>query len=198
MLNEFMTSTREKATMTTANPDARRPIPRSWAWPVNTNKGLLLLRLVVGLLFAGHACQKLFAWFGGDGMGKFIGAIEKLGLQPAPLWAYVEAYAELFGGLLLVLGLLTPLAVAVLIGDMLVATAKVHAPRGLWSQQGGFEYDLVLITVLLAIGLIGPGIYALDGRVPVRLPKPHTFLVTLGATLIVVVAATLGPGLTAK
>jgi putative oxidoreductase len=198
MPNDLLTSPRGKVIMSTAGLDVRRPIRRFGAWPVNTNKGLLLLRLVVGLLFAGHACQKLFGWFGGDGMVRFVGAIEKLGLHPAPLWAYVEGYAELIGGLLLVLGLLTPIAAAVLIGDMLVAAAKVHASRGLWSQHGGFEYNLVLITVLLAIGLIGPGIYALDGRVPVRLPKPLAFLVALGGTLVVVAAALLGPGPTPK
>lgn len=178
--------------MTSAGFEARRPLPRSRAWPVNTNKGLLLLRLVVGLLFAGHACQKLWGWFGGTGMGPFIQSLEKLGLQPAPFWGHVEAYTELLGGTLLVLGLLTPFAAAALIGDMLVAAAKVHAPKGLWSQQGGFEYNAVLIAILLAIGLIGPGIYSLDGRLPVRFPKPLTFFVALAATLAVVAAALLG------
>jgi putative oxidoreductase len=166
--------------------------PRTRAWPMNTNKGLLLLRLVVGLLFAGHACQKLFAWFGGDGMVKFIGAIEKLGLHPAPLWANLEAWAELLGGLLLVFGWLTPVAAAALIGDMLVATIKVHATKGLWSQKGGFEYNLVLMTILFALGLIGPGIYSLDNRLPFRLPRPLTFLVALVVTAVVVSIGILG------
>src|SRR5438876_1714143 len=68
------------------------------------NKGLLLLRVVVGALFVGHAFQKLFGWFGGDGMAGWTETVAKLGLQPAPLWAVLEAGSELVGGLLLVAG----------------------------------------------------------------------------------------------
>jgi putative oxidoreductase len=152
--------------------------------PINVNKGLLLLRVVVGLLFIGHGCGKLFGWFGGDGMAAWVGTVEKAGIQPAALWATVAAGAELGGGVLLVVGLLTPLAAAVLIGDMLVAILKVHAPKGLWSQQGGFEYNLVLITLLLAIGLIGPGLPSLDRHLPFTIPRPHTFIAALLLTLV--------------
>ena len=94
--------------------------------------------------------------------------------------------AELGAGLLLVLGLLTPLAAAVLIGDMLVAILKVHASKGLWSQFGGFEYNLVLIVLFLAIGLMGPGLFSVDGRLPFALARPQVFLAALAATLGVV------------
>jgi putative oxidoreductase len=157
------------------------------AWPTtNVNKALLLVRVVVGALFAGHASQKLFGWFGGQGMGGFTSSLEKLGIQPAPFWAYVEATSELVCGILLVVGLLTPLAAAALIADMVVATVAVHWENGLWNQQEGFEYNLVLAVVLFAIGLIGPGIYSLDHRLPFALPKPTTFLAAvLGAVAFV-------------
>ena len=103
----------------------------------------------------------------------------------------MEAFAELGAGLLLVLGLLTPLAAAVLIGDMLVAIFKVHAARGLWSQNGGFEYNLVLVALLLAVGLIGPGLYSMDRRLPFALPRPWTFVGALAVTVIVVAMAML-------
>ena len=152
--------------------------------PTNVNKALLLLRVVVGLLFMGHGAQKLFGWFGGDGMAAWTSTVEKAGIQPAATWATFDATAEFGAGILLVLGLLTPLASAVLIGDMLVAILKVHAPRGLWSQQGGFEYNLVLIALLVAVGVIGPGLYSLDRRLPFALPRPVTFLGLLILTLI--------------
>jgi putative oxidoreductase len=158
---------------------------RRRVWPINVSTGLLLIRLVVGLLFVGHGCQKLFGWFGGEGMEAWVGTIEKAGLHPASLWASLEAWAELGTGLGLAVGLLTPFAAALLVGDMLVAIVKVHAPKGLWSQYGGFEYNLVLIALLVAFGLMGPGLYSLDRRLPFALPRPHTFIVALAITLVI-------------
>ena len=97
--------------------------------------------MVVGLLFVGHASQKLFGWFSGTGMADFIAKMVKLGLNPPVFWTYLEALAELGGGLFLALGLLTPFAAAAIIGDMLVVIVKVHAPKGRWSQFGGYEYN---------------------------------------------------------
>lgn len=163
------------------------------ARPSNVNKALLLVRVVLGALFVGHASQKLFGWFGGQGIGGFVGTLEKLGIQPAQFWAYVEATAELVCGVLLVLGLLTPLAAAALIADMVVATFEVHLPKGLWSQEGGFEYNLVLAAVLFAVGLTGPGVYSLDNRLPFALPRPYAFLVALLAAVAVVVLFVIAP-----
>ena len=159
-------------------------------WP-HANKALLLVRVVVGLLFVGHASQKLFGWFGGQGIGGFTSSLTKMGIEPAPFWAYFEAGAELAGGLFLALGFLTPLAAAAIIGDMLVATIKVHFAKGLWSADGGFEYQLVLMAVLTGIGLIGPGRYSLDQRFGLALPRPHAFVVALVASLVVVAIAIL-------
>jgi putative oxidoreductase len=86
-------------------------------------------------------------------------------------------------------GLLTPIAAAVLIGDMLVAILKVHAAKGIWSQNGGFEYNLVLIALLIAFGLIGAGRYSLDRRLPLALPRPYAFLACIVVTLVLVAVA---------
>lgn len=155
-------------------------------WPVNVNKSLLLLRAVVGLLFIGHGLQKLLGWFGGQGLDAWVASVDKAHIEPAVLWAPLEAYGELGGGLLLAVGLLTPLAAAFLIGDMLVAILKIHASKGLWSENGGFEYNLVLIALLLAVGFMGAGLHSLDRRLPFSLPRPHTFLAALVATLAVI------------
>src|SRR5207248_6606483 len=124
------------------------------AWPLNVNKALLVLRLVVGALFVGHGTQKLFGWFGGEGIDGAIQTMEKIGVQPAPFWAYVEATTEAAAGLMLALGLLVPIAAAALVGDMVVAIVRVHAPKAFWSQFGGWEYNLVLVVLLVALGVV--------------------------------------------
>jgi putative oxidoreductase len=72
--------------------------------------GLLILRLVVGLLLAGHGAQKLFGMFGGHGLKGTSGWLGSMGLRPAGIWALLAGLSELGGGVLLALGLLTPLA----------------------------------------------------------------------------------------
>ncbi len=158
---------------------------RERVWPINVNKSLVLIRVVIGLLFIGHATQKLFGWFGGDGLAKFTESLAKLGIQPAPLWALLEAASELAGGTLLVLGLFTPIAAALIIGGHARGDRRVHAPNELWSQQGGFEYNLVLIRILLVIGFVGLGLYSLDRRLPFALPRPWTLAFALLITLAV-------------
>jgi len=153
--------------------------------PAYVNRSLLFLRTIIGLLFVGHGLQKLFGWFGGPGMAGWTASIAKEGLQPAAFWAAIEAWGELGSGVLLAAGFLTPIAAAFLIGDMLVAILKVHAARGLWSQSGGYEYNLVLIALMLALGLMGPGLYSLDGRLPFRLVRPLVFVAALVAALAV-------------
>ena len=167
--------------------EAQRPVNtvRQRVWPVNVNKGLLLVRVVVGLLFIGHGLQKTLGWFGGQGLAKWTEDVAKLGLEPASFWAPLEAGAELAGGIMLVLGLFASVGAALIVADMLVAIVKVHAPKGLWSQQGGFEYNLVLIAILVAIGIMGPGLYSLERRLPFALPRPATFIVALVAAVLV-------------
>ena len=162
--------------------------------PIYVNRSLVLLRIVVGLLFIGHAAQKLLGWFGGPGINGWMESIQKAGLEPVAFWAYLEAGGELFAGALLVLGLLTPLAAAFLVGDMAFATIKIHAAKGLWNQNGGFEYNLVLIALLLVVGLVGPGMYSFDRRLPFAMPRPHTFIAALVITALVIGYALVSSG----
>jgi putative oxidoreductase len=124
--------------------------------------GLLVLRVVIGALFAGHGAQKLFGWFGGHGLRGTGGFFESLGLRPGRAMALGAGMAELCGGVLFACGLLTPLAAAMLIAVMVTAVATVHWSHGLWVSDGGFEYNLVLAAAAFAVSAIGAGEWSLD------------------------------------
>ncbi|OLZ10301.1 DoxX family protein [Sulfobacillus thermosulfidooxidans] len=125
------------------------------------NIALALVRIVIGLTYAGHGSQKLFGWFGGYGLTGTGQWMESLGLKPGKLMALLAGLAELIGGLLLATGSLLPIAATLLIVTMLVAIITVHRKNGYWVTQNGFEYPLILIVVILAVTLIGPGSYAI-------------------------------------
>jgi len=155
----------------------------------NVDAGLLILRMVVGLLFVGHGAQKLFGWFGGKGLTGHAALMEKLGVRPAYFWAWVSALSEFLGGLGLAAGLLMPLAATALLGSMLVVIVRASWPKGLWNTSGGIEWPLVLATVAFGAGLAWPGVYLLDQTLRLALPEPVTYVVALIAMLIVVIGA---------
>jgi putative oxidoreductase len=124
--------------------------------------GLLILRVVVGALFAGHGAQKLFGAFGGGGLDGTAGFFENLGLRPGWLHARAAGTAEFTGGLLLALGLFTPLAAAALIAVMTTAVITVHAPNGIWNTNKGYEYNLVIVAVAFTLAAVGAGAWSLD------------------------------------
>ncbi len=111
----------------------------------------LILRVLIGGLFVGHGTQKLFGWFGGNGPEATGGFFESLGLKPGKRNAIAAGVAEAGGGALLATGLAPPLAGAALTGTMTTAIRHVHAPKGPWSTDGGWEYNAVLIAATLAI-----------------------------------------------
>ena len=95
--------------------------------------GLLLLRLTVGLTLAAHGAQKLFGWFGGPGLEATGQLFETLGFLPGRRQALMAGLAETGGGLLLTLGLLTPIAAAVICSGsprLMAATLLVHTSTG--------------------------------------------------------------------
>lgn len=124
--------------------------------------GLLLIRLVVGILFIGHGAQKLFGMFGGYGPNGTGGWMESIGIKPGVLMAVLAGLMEFGGGLLFTLGLLTPLAVVLIALAMLGAIVKVHFKNGLWATANGYEYPLVLLVVVIGIALTGAGAYSVD------------------------------------
>jgi len=122
----------------------------------------LILRVLIGGLFIGHGTQKLFGWFGGHGLDGTGGFFESLGLKPGRQNAIAAGVAEAGGGALLATGLATPLAGAAITGTMATAIRHVHAPKGPWVTEGGWEYNAVLIAAVLAIVEAGPGPVSLD------------------------------------
>ena len=125
--------------------------------------GRTALRLVIGPLFVGHGTQKLFGWFGGQGLDATAGFFEsKLGLKPGKRHAAMAGASEAIGGALLTLGALTPVAAGLITGTMITAIRKVHAPKGPWVTQGGYEYNAVLIAAMLALTEAGPGRPSVD------------------------------------
>lgn len=135
--------------------------------------GLLVLRVVVGALFAGHGLQKLVGWFGGHGLTGTGAAFESLGLRPGRAMAVLAGLAELIGGALLAVGLVTPLAAALLIAVMSTAVATVHWPNGVWAAAGGFEYNLVMVAVAFAVASIGAGKWSLDHVLGLHVAGPR-------------------------
>jgi putative oxidoreductase len=122
------------------------------------------LRLLVGALFVGHGAQKLFGAFGGHGLEGTAGFFDNLGLQPAKAQAAAAGASELGGGALLAIGVVTPVAAAVLVAVMTAAIATVHAPKGPWATEGGWEYNAVLIAAVLTVAAAGGGALAPDRR----------------------------------
>src|SRR5258705_1563308 len=106
--------------------------------------GLLILRLVVGLTMAAHGAQKLFGWFGGYGLTGTGGFLEKLGFFPGRRNALFAGLAEVAGGLLLALGLATPLAATLIISVMFVAVATVPRINRDFTSSEGFVTDVSL------------------------------------------------------
>ena len=122
----------------------------------------LVLRVPVGLILAAHGAQKLFGWFGGyglEGTGQWLASI---GLEPGYLMALLAGGAEFFGGLALVLGLLTRPAAVVAAFTMLVAIFAVHIGNGLFMANNGYEYALTLFAATVALAIQGAGRFSVD------------------------------------
>jgi putative oxidoreductase len=123
--------------------------------------GLLVLRLVVGLLIAGHGVQKVSFLLGGQGLAGGTEEFRRDGFRGGRLTALAAGGSQLGAGLFLTAGLLTPLAAMAAMGVMTVA-GTVKWPKGLWVQNDGYEYPLVLVVVSAALALTGPGRWSLD------------------------------------
>ncbi len=151
---------------------------------MSVDLGLLIIRLVVGLVIVAHGAQKLFGWFGGKGLAGTQGMMAHLHLEPAWLWGFVSAINEFGGGVLTALGLLMPLGPLMILANMLTAMTLVHWKNGFWNDKRGIEYTLVLASVALGLGIAGAGAYALDAYLPYTLPQPVTFIIGLVVVLI--------------
>jgi putative oxidoreductase len=133
----------------------------------NANWVLTVLRVVLGLVIFAHGAQKMLGWFGGYGFSGTMGFFTKSMGIPAP-FAFLAICAEFFGGLGLILGLLTRIAAFGVGVNMLVAVATVHWKHGLFAnwtgaQKGeGFEFHLLALAIVTAIIVQGAGALSLD------------------------------------
>ena len=123
--------------------------------------GLLLLRVVVGGTMAAHGAQKLLGWFDGPGLGGVRKMLGSFGFRWPALMALGLALTEC-AGLLFAVGFLTPLAALGIAVVMLNAVALVHFKNGFWNGNGGYEFNLVLLTVAVAVSATGPGRFSID------------------------------------
>jgi putative oxidoreductase len=124
-----------------------------------------LLRLVAGLLFACHGAQKLFGILGGTGApGATVPLFSLMGLAGA---------IELFGGLLIALGVLTSIAAFIASGEMAFAYFMQHAPKGFWPIQNKGELAVLYCFLFLYIAANGAGIWGLGRRLRPKMNAPE-------------------------
>ncbi|MEU3607808.1 DoxX family protein [Streptomyces sp. NPDC035033] len=123
--------------------------------------GLLVLRLLAGLLVAGHGVQKVSFRLGGKGLAGGAAEFRGDGFRGGVLTALAAGGTQIGAGLLLAAGAFGPLAAAGVIGVMTVALT-VKLPHGLWVQNDGYEYPLVLMVLPAALTLTGPGRWSVD------------------------------------
>ena len=128
----------------------------------NATLGSLALRIPVGIILAAHGAQKLFGWFGGYGLEGTGQWMESIGLAPGFMMALLAGSAEFFGGLFLIIGLLTRPAALVSAFTMVIAIFSVHIENGLFMSNNGYEFALALFAATLALTFQGAGSIAVD------------------------------------
>jgi putative oxidoreductase len=116
---------------------------------------LLALRLILGTVMIGHGYGKVFH----GGLAQHVARVSSLGLPG--WWAYLSAFTEFFGGMLLIAGFLTRFVSLAVMIDMFVAIWKIHWKNGMFGK-GGYELVLTLATIAFALIFLGAGPIAID------------------------------------
>lgn len=151
--------------------------------------GALVLRVAAGAVLALHGTQHLFGWFDGPGLDGYTRLVEGLGYGSARLLATMGGISEVVGGVLLILGLLTPLGVAAAVGVTANAVISFHSAQedGFWRSFG--DFPLLLGLSAIAVAFVGPGLLSLDrSRSWVR-GEPRWALGGIGLGVVVAVVA---------
>jgi putative oxidoreductase len=139
----------------------------------------LLLRVIVGITMLAHGWNHAF---GGGRLAGTARWFASIGMRHAALHAFLATVTELGAGLLLLLGLITPLASAAVIGSMLVALVANHLRNGffIFRPGEGYEYVLMIIVAAAAIGASGGGSWSLDEAIGIRVDGWPGLLVSAG------------------
>lgn len=151
--------------------------------PQMLGAGLLVARVVFGLLMAAHGAQKLFGWFGGYGLSATGQFMVQLGYSRGRFFAAAASATEVVSGLLLAFGLLGPIGPAMVIAVMIVAAVTVHLQNGLFAMKNGVELPLLFAAAAVAFALAGFGPYSLDavtGLSALWTPKLTLIVLSLG------------------
>jgi putative oxidoreductase len=155
--------------------------------------GILVIRVLFGVAIAAHGAQKLFGWFGGYGLKGTGGVFETLGFRPGIVFAAAAALSEFGGGVLLMLGLFTPLGASAILAAMLVAIVSVHLKNGFFAMVNGVELPFLYAAVALGVAFTGAGAYSLDTLLgPTFLSEP---LIVAGILVLAIIGAAVTLGL---
>jgi putative oxidoreductase len=154
------------------------------------HEGILLLRLLLGLVLIVHAAQKSLGWFQGLGLTTIAGAFEQLGLRPGRPMVLMASITETLAATSLLLGLFTPLGAAAAAGTMAVAgvTSQLSA-KSFWNARKGGEYPYVLAVLAIVLAFTGAGTWSLDSWLSSAFPPLAPFLGGTAVGLAVVVLA---------
>lgn len=120
---------------------------------------MTVFRATVGLTFAAHGWAKRFS---GGGISGTAGWFDSIGMKPGKLHANLASTTEMATGVMLALGLLTPLAAAGIVGIMVVAGWTVHRGNGFFIVKDGWEYTFIVALMAVAIAGLGAGEWSLD------------------------------------
>jgi putative oxidoreductase len=154
---------------------------------MTTDLGIVILRALFGVAIAAHGAQKLFGWFGGRGLRATAGFFETLGYYPGFPFAAACGISEMGGGILLVLGLMTPLGAAAVLGTMLVAIISVQAKNGFSASAKEIELAFLYAVGALSLMFTGPGVISLDALLTLEfLEQPRI----VGGLLVLTIVST--------
>jgi len=120
------------------------------------------IRLAFGTIFVAHGAQKLFGWWGGYGLEATGQWMASIGLQPGFSMAMLAGGIEFFGGIAIIVGLLTRPIALVSSLLMLVALILVHWPNGFFISANGYEFALALLAMSVSLTISGSGRLSLD------------------------------------
>ena len=171
---------------------------------IGVDVAAVCLRFILGIIVLGHGLQKA-GWFKAPGwptsiseQADFVGFF---GYSDTNLMAWLITITEVAAGVLLLLGLLTPLAAAAVIGVGFQFAAGPQWDGGLFGNEstGGFDQSLILMFAGAALGFIGAGRYSLDSRMPSSVPvrgwRAGAIAVALGVVVGAIVLIAFGVGL---